>query len=259
MVGIRSPGLCLVLCLSFVLQLSVSAPPPMHSEPKDGDMEILGNWASDPKLLAKLRDQFLSADPFPHVEIEGFFTEEVAAAIEGNFPKPKGNSTRDWQEEGWHVYDNPIEGKLANDDVESMARHHTVFEKMWRTLQSDKLVALLQKITDIEGLENDPHLHGAGLHYHPRGSRLEMHLDYSIHPVTKKERRVNLIVYMNKEWQDQWGGHLNLWEGTLDGMTKFARKVAPHYNRAVLFRTSDISWHGMPDPVGGGMLHSGDI
>ncbi len=128
------------------------------------------------------------------------------------------------------------------------------------------------------------------------GSRLEMHLDYSIHPVTGKERRVNLIIYMNKDWKDEWGGELNLWEGTPTAMTRYllrhvseqnsasdvsvdlqtkqehcfvffihvadkvhmmiamscsgpVRKISPKYNQAALFRTSDISWHGMPDPV----------
>ncbi len=76
-----------------------------------------------------------------------------------------------------------------------------------------------------------------------------MHLDYSIHPISGKERRVNLIVYMNPGWADAWGGELCLWEGSADGMRRLAARVAPRYNTAVLFRTSDISWHGMPDPV----------
>lgn len=121
---------------------------------------------------------------------------------------------------------------------------------MWEELQSIKLIDLLSGVTGIDGLENDPHLHGAGLHYHPRGSRLEMHLDYSIHPISKKERRLNLIVYMNRDWQEGWGGHLNLWEGTKDGMTRGpTQRIAPMFNQAVLFRTSDISWHGMPDAI----------
>ena len=121
---------------------------------------------------------------------------------------------------------------------------------MWEELQSIKLIDLLSGVTGIDGLENDPHLHGAGLHYHPRGSRLEMHLDYSIHPISKKERRLNLIVYMNRDWQEEWGGHLNLWEGTKDGMTRGpTQRIAPMFNQAVLFRTSDISWHGMPDAI----------
>ena len=81
------------------------------------------------------------------------------------------------------------------------------------------------------------------------GSRLEMHLDYSIHPVSGKERRVNLIVYMNRGWEEAWGGHLVLWEGTHEALSAEAARVAPTFNTAVLFRTSDVSLHGMPDPV----------
>ena len=163
--------------------------------------------------------------------------------------KPVGNQSHEWETQGWHVYDNPIEGKLAHDNLEAMAEHDTVFRYMWKVLQSEALIMLLHNITGIDGLENDPHLHGAGLHYHPAGSRLEMHLDYSIHPITKKERRVNLIVYMNKGWKEEWGGHLSLWEGTLERMEKEATRIVPGFNTAALFRTSDISWHGMPDPV----------
>lgn len=77
-----------------------------------------------------------------------------------------------------------------------------------------------------------------------------MHLDYSIHPITHKERRVNLIIYMNRDWEEHWGGHLNLWEGTPEAMTRGpVQKISPRFNQAALFRTSDISWHGMPDPV----------
>jgi len=130
-----------------------------------------------------------------------------------------------------------------------MGKHDPAFQTLWQILQSDQMVDLVKRITGIPNLEKDPHLHGAGLHYHPRGSRLEMHLDYSIHPITGKERRVNLIVYMNGGWEAAWGGDLHLWEGSLEAMRLFAVRVAPRFNTAALFRTSDESWHGMPDPV----------
>eukprot|EP00282_Hemiselmis_andersenii_P011221 CAMPEP_0114118108 /NCGR_PEP_ID=MMETSP0043_2-20121206/5409_1 /TAXON_ID=464988 /ORGANISM="Hemiselmis andersenii, Strain CCMP644" /LENGTH=388 /DNA_ID=CAMNT_0001210581 /DNA_START=60 /DNA_END=1226 /DNA_ORIENTATION=+ len=212
--------------------------------------EVLGEWARDPELLEQLSSTFKAAEPFPHVVIPNFFTEEVAARIEAAFPDPEGEGSREWKAQGWHVYDNPIEGKLAMDDVRRMENHADVFRDMWKELQSTGLVSLLSNVTGIDGLENDPHLHGAGLHYHPQGSRLEMHLDYSIHPITGKERRVNLIIYMNRDWEDEWGGELTLWEGDPSGMTRGpVQKIKPRFNQAALFRTSDISWHGMPDPV----------
>jgi hypothetical protein len=73
-----------------------------------------------------------------------------------------------------------------------------------------------------------------------------MHLDYSIHPITEKERRVNLIIYMNKKWKEEYGGHLQLWDESLKNCTEL---ITPHFNTAVLFRTSDISYHGIPQPI----------
>ena len=209
-------------------------------------MEMLGDWQHDTTTLA---DLFQDAEPFPHVVIDDFFSAEVADRIEKRFPVPFGTRS-EWLQQGWHIYDNPIEGKLACDNVERMGNHDHVFADMWKMLQSDHLLELMSQITRIKDLEQDPHLHGAGLHLHPPGGRLEMHLDYSIHPISKKERRVNLIVYMNQDWKEEWGGHLALWEGTLNGLKEGkVATIAPMFNRAVLFRTSDVSWHGMPDPV----------
>ena len=76
-----------------------------------------------------------------------------------------------------------------------------------------------------------------------------MHLDYSIHPISGMERRVNLIIYLNSDWQQEWGGELQLWEGDAQNPTRPVQRVLPRFNTAVLFRTSDISWHGMPDEL----------
>ena len=76
-----------------------------------------------------------------------------------------------------------------------------------------------------------------------------MHLDYSIHPISGMERRVNLIIYLNFDWQQERGGDLQLWEGDAHKPTKLVQRILPRFSRAVLFRTSDISGHGMPDEL----------
>jgi hypothetical protein len=73
-----------------------------------------------------------------------------------------------------------------------------------------------------------------------------MHLDYSVHPITGKERRVNLIIYMNREWEPSYGGDIQLWDSAF---TSCVKKVRPVFNRAILFQTSDISYHGLPEPI----------
>ena len=141
-------------------------------------------------MLYSLHDRFDSARPFPHIVINDFFSPEVASRIETRFPIPNGTTTSEWIAQGWHVgsttalpcdieknrsliknhclwqvYDNPIEGKLANDDVKAMAQYDPIFGSMWSVLQSRKMIDLVKTITSIPNLENDPYLHW--LHYHP--------------------------------------------------------------------------------------------
>ena len=78
-------------------------------------------------------------------------------------------------------------------------------------LNSEIFLDLVKKITNIKNLITDIGLHGGGLHIHPNGGKLNIHKDYSIHPKLKKERRLNLIIYMTKNWNEKWGGHLEFW------------------------------------------------
>jgi Rps23 Pro-64 3,4-dihydroxylase Tpa1-like proline 4-hydroxylase len=105
---------------------------------------------------------------------------------------------------------------------------------------------MMSTITGISDLESDPYLHGAGLHAYPHNGKLDLYLDYIIHPVSGKERRVNLIIYLNKGWRDDYGGYLQLWNAD---MSECKSIITPSFNSAVLFRTTDISYHGIPYPL----------
>jgi hypothetical protein len=180
---------------------------------------------------------FAAARPFPWLTIDGFFAEETAAELEALYaPAAAGDLS------GWHAYRNPIEIKYAHASMESLPAAARVFA----ALQSEAFVARMRALTGIADLEADPHLHGAGLHFHPRGGKLDMHLDYSIHPLTGRERRLNLIVYLNRRWEPGWGGAIELWD---ESCARCEASVLPAWNRAVLFRTSDISYHGLPRPI----------
>jgi len=209
---------------------------------------MLGPWATDSVALTHLSESFASATPFSHVQIDDFFSEEFAQTVRDNFPVPPEDQSK-WREAGYCIYDNPIEGKLAIDKraLEALpAPEGDEMRKIFELFQSEPFIDLMRQVTTMPELEADPHLHGAGLHYHPRGSRLAMHLDYSIHPITGKERRVNLIVYMNPEWKAEWNGGLELWNS---GMASCGKKYDPGWNKAVLFQTFDESYHGLPEPL----------
>lgn len=186
--------------------------------------------------IPELHDRFRNAKPFEHVVIPDFFAPDVARAIHEEFPSPFSTS------HDWKHYDNPLEQKYALNDFTGLERCKSVFDY----LQSDEVVNQVRSITGIEDLESDPYLHGAGLHAYPRSGKLDVHLDYSIHPVSGKERRVNLIVYMNPDWKEEYGGNLQLWDADMAHCTQV---ITPAFNTAVLFRTSDISYHGLPAPI----------
>lgn len=190
-----------------------------------------GAWTHE---VATLKKAFAVAKPFEHVVIPNFLSTASAEAVEREFP--------DLGDPGWVRYHNPIEKKYALNDFSGLPATSRLCDR----LQSPEFVDLVRKITGIEDLERDPLLHGAGLHFHPRGGKLDVHLDYSIHPLLHKERRVNLILYLNKDWDRAWGGDLQLWNSEF---TRCEAWLPPVFNTAVLFRTSDVSFHGLPAPL----------
>ena len=191
---------------------------------------MYGEWIQNIDIL---NEKFLVAEPFCHVVIESFLDSITAQKLADEFPEPNHQ---------WAHYNNPIEKKYSLNRVPADLVWTT---KLFQDLQSDAFVSKIRRLSGMD-VEIDPYLHGAGLHYHPRGGKLDMHLDYSIHPITGKERRLNLILYLNQAWNEAYGGHLQLWD---KDFTRCVKKVLPTFNRAILFETSDISYHGMPAPI----------
>lgn len=192
---------------------------------------IFGSWIQNVKIL---NNEFISAKPFEHVIIDEFFNTKFAEQLEQNFPSENNIN--------WCQYNNPIEKKFALNNFENLELYNYLFN----ILQNDKFIMLMSEICEIADLEKDPYLHGAGLHFHKRHGKLDMHLDYNIHPISGKERRINLIIYLNKNWLEKYKGDLQLWNSEF---TNVQKKIYPIFNRAVIFKTSDISYHGIPDPI----------
>ncbi len=177
--------------------------------------------------------------------VDGFLSAETASRLSSAFPSAVDGGMPG----SWHKYDNPLEVKYALDRMEEMPDcFRDVFAKFQTQDHADHVASLM----GISGLEPDPYLHGAGLHCMPPGGKLDMHLDYSIHPISGKERRVNLILFLNEVWKEEWGGELTFYAGDATGaqpsmvLDPPPLKVLPKHNRAVLFETDDTSWHGVP-------------
>jgi hypothetical protein len=210
-----------------------------------GDAEGDGNRGSIDRVidlgsieqdLPELRTAYLEASPFPHIALDGFLLPEAARAAEAEFPKPGSGH--------WVNYVHANERKFANTDPTSWG---PTLQAIWRELTSERFIALLSELTGIEGLVTDDSLEGAGLHQTTTGGFLNIHADFTVHPHKRHlHRRVNLLVYLNEDWPEEFGGDLELW--SRDMKTREAL-IAPVGNRAVVFTTGADTWHGHPEPL----------
>jgi hypothetical protein len=186
--------------------------------------------------LPALHSRYNSAGPFPHIVLDDFASAPFLDECVGAFPSPKSAE--------WVAYKHVNEKKQA---ITEKGRIQPVLQSMVDAFQSPRFVEFLGGLTGIQGLLADEAMEGGGLHQVERGGYLNIHADFTVHPKKLHWRRqVNLILYLNKDWQDVYGGHLELWD---PGMTKCWHKIAPVFNRAVIFNTYSDAFHGHPDPL----------
>jgi hypothetical protein len=203
--------------------------------PLDG----IGAFSVDPARLhnfaQKYRESYESADPFPHVVIDNFLPEEALDRVRTEIPKP--GDIR------WIEFEDARGKKLASK-AETQLGPATRF--LLYQLNSSVFVDFLEELTGISGLVPDPHFWGGGVHQIIPGGFLKIHADFNRHPRLKLDRRLNFLLYLNRDWREQWGGHLELWDRN---MTECRKKILPVFGRCVIFSTTDFANHGHPDPL----------
>lgn len=183
----------------------------------------------------RLAGEFRQARPFSHVVIDDFFDEAVITKLLEEFPSP--------EDENWNVHKHPNSDKLARGD-DSLLGAFT--RRLVWEMNSARFLRFVEGLSGIEGLIPDAWLAGAGLHQVRPGGFLEVHADFNYHPLWKLDRRLNLILYLNRGWQKEYGGHLELWDRE---MRSCVRRIEPIDNRLVIFRATDHSYHGHPKPL----------
>lgn len=186
--------------------------------------------------LSVLQGRYLSALPFPHIVLDGLFPDSELEGVLAEFPSA--------EEPGWRTFDNAEEKKLGYDHRTSVVGPHIrafmEFMNSWRVLE------FLEKLTGIAGLIPDPYFGGGGPHQILPGGFLKVHSDFNWHPILQLDRRLNALVYLNRDWEEEYGGHLELWNRD---MTRCVQKILPVFNRTVVFSTTDFSFHGHPHPL----------
>ena len=188
--------------------------------------------------LISIKSDYQSKKPFRYVMFENFFFQDKADLIYNNYPTIEVDK--------W-------DGKTYLDQKNKFQKtefdKNSVMDKVFHELNSPEFLKWLQDVSEMEDeLLGDADLFGGGLHQSITGAFLNVHVDYNIHPKTKFHRRLNVLVYMNKDWKEEYEGNLELWDLSQGNKTLLG-KYAPTFNRCVIFETNEISYHGHPKPL----------
>ena len=183
----------------------------------------------DANFALELKKAYDSGNPCKHLVLPNFFTDEIAVALFENFPS---------------IEDLNVKRKSLNEDKSEdyhFERWHPAFTKARQAVASQQWSDQLFRITGIENLHTTTDALGSGVHQGKNGSYVDVHIDVNMNPKLGLWRRINLLVYLNKNWKPEYGGALELWN---KDMTEMVTQVAPDFNTAVIFYTDDNSPHG---------------
>ena len=184
---------------------------------------------------AEYGEKYRSAVPFPHIVIDDFLSPEILEKCVDFFPE--GNDpdslTFDRSQERFKTGFNPdyLPGEMRS---------------LFYSLNSRPFLKFLENISGIKGLIADPYFVGGGFHRIKQGGHLSVHADFNHHATLNLERRINVLIYLNKNWKDEYGGQIELWD---EDMKKCVVSRTPEFNRCVIFNTTSSSYHGNPQPI----------
>ena len=187
-------------------------------------------------------NEYNQAQPFPHIVIDNFLPPSILNGVIDDF-----RNHNDW---GWDnsQYSQQHQVKKFfspwNNDGDTTLPINT--KLILNYFNSPEVISMLEKLTGIEGLIADPMLLGGGMHKIESGGKLSIHADSRKHAISGNYRRINLLVYLNKDWNKSWGGSLQLWD---KDMTAMVQDIQPIFNRVVIFNTGADTYHGHPHPL----------
>ena len=187
------------------------------------------------QVALKEKSNYSSAKPFPNIVFNRFFNDDYLNLILNEFP----DLSKLDKSQNYNVKN---EIKLSNKNYNQFPKN---IKKIFDFLNSNVFLNFLQILTSIEEkLVSDPHLEGGGLHEIKRGGVLKIHTDFNRHPFLDLDRRINVLIYLNKNWEENYGGHLEFWN---ENMSRCEKKISPLFNTMAIFSTTDFSNHGHPE------------
>ena len=179
-------------------------------------------------------ESYQSAQPYNHICIDNFLPPSILERVRDDLeqlPQAEASFSR-------------AQENLKSSYVPERLPDFT--KNLFYAFNSRPFLLFLEEMTGIKGLIPDPYYNGAGIHKTLNGGHLDIHADFNLHKVMHVERRLNVLIYLNKDWQEDWGGSFEIWDKQ---MTRKEASFVPTFNRMVCFSTGSDTFHGNPEPV----------
>ncbi len=199
------------------------------------DPQNLGIASREAKSIGdSYAEQYQKAQPYPHICIDNFLPPEV---LDRCLQEISG------------INDPTMQFSRAQENLKSSyipERLPAYTKNLFYAFNSRPFIVFLEAMTGIKGLIPDPYFAGAGIHRVGNGGHLDIHADFNHHQQMNLERRLNVLIYLNYDWKEAWGGSFEIWD---KAMTAKQRSFAPVFNRMVTFSTGSDTFHGNPERV----------
>ena len=199
-----------------------------------------------PERLSKIAEEhkgaYASATPFPHTVIDGIFPMRfLRAVLEEN---PESNVINGCVRGAGACFRDPNQNKKSAIMSENYMGMYTKI--LFAVMKSSSFVTFLEQLSGIKNIIPDPHYRGSGLHFTVTGGNLNIHADFNTYRDYNLDRRLNIFIFLNPDWPEEHGGHLELWSRD---MKSCHERVLPTLGRFVAFSSTDFSYHGHPAPL----------
>jgi len=199
------------------------------------DPKELGlDTAKAKEIGASFAERYQSAEPYHHICIDNFLPMEVIEGVRADLNNlPDAGRSFDAAEE-------KLKSQYSPDRMPMYSRN------LFQSFNSRHFILFLEEMTGIKGLIPDPYFIGAGIHKTLNGGYLNIHADFNVHKQMRVERRLNVLIYLNPPWKEEWGGSFEVWDKPMQNKVA---SFAPTENRMCCFSTGSDTWHGNPEPV----------
>lgn len=186
------------------------------------------------ETAAPYAQAYQSGEPYHHICIDNFLPEAVMEKVLADvatLPQAEESFSR-------------AQENLKSSYIPERLPEYT--KNLFYAFNSRPFLQFLEEMTGIKGLIADPYYIGAGVHKTLNGGHLDIHADFNVHGHMRVERRLNVLIYLNRDWQEDWGGCFEIWD---NDMTQKMAHFVPTFNRMVCFSTGSDTFHGNPEPV----------